>query len=217
MLYTLGRKDMAGYVAKYDFAHEPGTYWHYSSGDTNLLSAAFAQAIGPTRYHKFPWVELFNKLGMTSVTWETDQAGTYIGSSYLYATPRDLAKFGLLYLMDGVWENQRLLAPGWVAFSRTFAPAQINVEDREEMNYGAHWWINQGAAEAGISKAWPDAPDDTFAALGHWGQSIVIIPSQNMVLVRTANDRRYGEFSLNKFIALAIETFGQKTVGSPNE
>jgi CubicO group peptidase (beta-lactamase class C family) len=151
---------------------------------------------------------LFDRIGMSRATWERDQAGTFVGSSYLYATPRDLAKFGYLYLHDGQWAGERILAEGWVDYTRTLAPAwstmPLTEEDKED-NPGAHWWLNKGLPERQVPPPWPDAPADTFAALGHWGQSIFVIPSLDLVIVRTADDRD-GTFKKNTLLKLITDS-----------
>jgi CubicO group peptidase (beta-lactamase class C family) len=147
---------------------------------------------------------LFKAIGMRYTTLERDGAGTPVGSSYLYTTARDLARFGYLYLHDGVWQGRRLLPEKWVRYTTTMAPAyymtELNPEDAKE-NYAAHWYINVGIPERGQKPPWPDAPADTFAALGHWGQSLFVIPSLDMVAVRLADDRD-GTFDKNRYLGL---------------
>lgn len=209
MLYTLGRKDMGAFVAKYKPRSEPGSDWYYSSGDSILLSAALAQAIG-NQYAFYPWKRLFEPLGMESVTWETDSHSVFIASSYLYATPRDFARFGYLYLRNGEWNGEQILPLDWVSFSTRLAPAYQKEDNTGGGNYAAHWWINRSDSKKGIPKAWAELPDDLFFAGGHWGQSIVVIPSLDLVLVRNANDRNKGIFELEHYISLVIDTFGEK-------
>lgn len=207
MLYTLGRKDMGAFVAKYKPRSEPGSDWYYSSGDSNLLSAALAQAIGG-QYPFYPWERLFKPLGMSSVTWETDGSKVFVASSYIYASNRDYARFGFLFLHNGEWDGEQILPLDWVSFSTRMAPAYESEDNTGGGNYGAHWWINRGDEQKGVPKAWPQLPDDLFFAGGHWGQSIVVIPSLDMVLVRTANDRNKSEFETEHYLKLAIDTFG---------
>ncbi|QXI46988.1 beta-lactamase family protein [Pseudomonas anuradhapurensis] len=185
MLYTRGHGDMAAYTAARGTAAEPGRRFLYSSGDSNLLAAALRGMLGADRYPDYPWHALFTPLGITSAVWERDRAGTYVGSSYLYLTARDLARIGLLLQRDGRWQGRQLLPEAWVAFNRTpFAHADTMAG---EANPGGHWWLNQPLA--GAARPWPHAPADTYAALGHWGQALYVLPRQKLVIVRYADDR----------------------------
>ncbi len=183
MLYTRGRADMPAFVASHDLSHAPGSRWRYSSGDTMLLMAVLRGAVGEAAYADYPWTALFDPLGITRATWERDAAGNYVGSSYLHASARDLAKWGLLYLNDGVWDGRRILPEGWLAYTLTLAPAHQTGDTRQ----GALVYLNTGDP-----RPWPTAPADTFAALGHWGKSIFVIPSLDLVAVRLGDDREYG-------------------------
>lgn len=185
MLYTRGRRDMAAYTAARPAAQAPGTRFLYSSGDSNVLAAALRGMVGEQAYADYPWRALFEPLGITSATWERDGSGTYVGSSYLYLTARDLARIGLLMQRDGHWGDRQLLPPSWVAFNTTsFAQAKAMPG---EANPGGHWWLNRPLA--GGQAPWPDAPNTTYAALGHWGQALYVLPAQQLVIVRYADDR----------------------------
>ena len=185
MLYTRGHADMAAYTAARPAAVAPGQRFLYSSGDSNLLAAALRSMVGAERYGQYPWDALFTPLGITSAVWERDASGTLVGSSYLYMSARDLARIGLLMLREGRWQSQQVLAKDWVAFNRTlFAKA---VAQPGEANPGGQWWLNQPLPGAG--RPWPSAPAETFAALGHWGQALYVLPSENVVIVRFADDR----------------------------
>lgn len=204
MLYTAGRTDMARYTASYPLRYRPGTRWYYSSGDTNMLSAILRKTMSEEEYQNYPWAKLFEPIGMKNMTFERDGSGTFVGSSYIYGSPRELAKFGFLYLNDGVWDGKRILPEGWVTLSRTMAPAFYAHPEREDAwdgNYGAQWWQNGDAP--GLKAPWPDAPMDTYVASGHWGQRIYVIPSLDIVAVRVGDDRRHppeGGFSDNEFL-----------------
>ena len=195
MLYTIGHDDMARYTAMRDLAHAPGDVWSYKSGASVLLMAALKKIVGEEDYPDWPWRVLFDPLGMRSVVFERDGAGTFVGSSYLYATPRDLARFGQLYLDDGCWNGEHLLPEGWVAYAGTLSPP-LRHEQNGGTGFGAHWWVR---SEEG-------APTDMLMALGHWGQSITVLPREGLVIVRTADDRD-GTFSRRRFIELALEAF----------
>ncbi|MGB0524574.1 MAG: serine hydrolase, partial [Flammeovirgaceae bacterium] len=141
-------------------------------------------------YWNFPQKELFTKLGITSMTLEPDPSGTFIGSSFAYATARDWAKLGLLYLKDGVWNQERILPEGWVNYTSTPTPAAIGGQ------YGAHFWMDAGDRKQ--EKKWKGVPKDMYYMSGFDGQSITIIPSLKLVIVRLsysqANSEEFGKF-----------------------
>ena len=185
MLYTRGRTDMPAFVASHQGEATPGSRSRYSRGDSNVLSAALKGMVGAKVYADYPWTALFEPLGITSAVWETDASGTFVGSSYAYMTARDLARVGLLMQRDGRWGERQLLPKAWVEFNRTAFAAYQPLPG--EAVPGGHWWLNQ--AVAGAAKPWADAPADSFAALGHWGQALYVLPSEGLVIVRYADDR----------------------------
>ena len=195
MLYTRGRADMAAYTAARPAAAEPGQRFLYSSGDSNVLAAALRTMVGPEHYRQYPWDALFTPLDITSAVWESDASGTLVGSSYLYMSARDLARIGLLMLRDGRWQAQQVLPKEWVVFNRT--PFAKVVAQAGEANPGGHWWLNQPLP--GTARPWPDAPANTFAALGHWGQALYVLPDEHLVVVRYADDRD-GRFQHNELL-----------------
>ncbi|MHA6193276.1 serine hydrolase domain-containing protein [Pseudomonas wadenswilerensis] len=196
MLYTSGRDDMAGFTAAHGVAAAPGQRFLYSCGDSNVLSAALRQMVGAEAYANYPWQALFEPLGIRHAVWERDAQGTFVGSSYLYMTARELAQIGQLMLDDGRWQGRQLLPAEWVKFNRQ--PFDSPVEPGEAMP-GGHWWLNH-------ANAWPDAPADTFAALGHWGQALYVIPRQRLVIVRYADDRD-GSFQHNTLLRHVVAAF----------
>jgi CubicO group peptidase (beta-lactamase class C family) len=122
---------------------------------------------------------LFERIGMRAL-WEYDPQGVFYGSSLLWATARDYAKFGYLYLRDGVWDGERVLPEGWVDFGRTPGPAQ-NTD-----TYGAQWWLTpaHGPGRPGRSLITDNSMSDAFSAQGYEGQIIVVVPSKDLVMVR---------------------------------
>lgn len=166
MLFGEGKADVAHYAASLPLEQEPGTYWSYASGTTNIVARAAGQAAGGD-LRPYMWERLFGPLGMTSPIPKFDEAGTFIGSSYCFCTARDFARFGLLYLRDGVWEGERLLPEGWVDYARTPTWQQEGVEAR----YGAHWWLDVGGP-------------GSFSANGYDGQYIILAPDLDLILVR---------------------------------
>ena len=195
MLYTAGRKDMAYFTGSRHIDVTPGKVWEYSSGNTNLLMGILKNIL-KEQYIDYPWKKLFNVIGMHNVTWEKDASGTYVGASYIYAPPRELAKFGFLYLNDGIWNKQRILPEGWVEYSGKLIesfyewPNSFNRIKKKKATPGAHWWGNHAVSKKNAKlRSFPGFPHDMLVALGHWGQSIVVIPSLDVVAVRTADDR----------------------------
>jgi len=206
MLYTRGHSDMAAYTAARPAAVGPGQRFLYSSGDSNVLAAALRGMVGEQGYGDYPWQALFIPLGIESAAWERDASGTLVGSSYLYMSARDLARIGLLMLRDGRWQSQQVLHRDWVAFNRRLFP-QAKASPGEA-NPGGHWWLNQPLPGSG--RPWPDAPADTFAALGHWGQGLYVVPQEQLVIVRYADDRD-GQFQHNELLkrVLAAQAEGR--------
>ena len=205
LLYGQGSKDGARFTARHRLRDAPGTSWMYSSGDAVTLAAVVGAALRPTYGERFPWSALLGRIGAGHSTMERDAAGTYNGASFWYATTRDAARLGLLYLADGCWQQQRILPEGWVAEAAAVNPAfkKKRIAAQPSDVYGRLFWLNRAVPEAGIPKPMPDVPDDAFAAQGHWGQSVTIIPSLDLVIVRFADDRD-GAFDFNHFLKLAI-------------
>jgi CubicO group peptidase (beta-lactamase class C family) len=174
--------DAAGYAAKSELEAPLDTKFTYSSASTNLLSRLVREVLGSdSAYREFPYRELFAPLGMNQVVIEPDAAGTYVGSSYMWCPARDWARFGLLYLHDGVWNGHRILPEGWVRYSATPTPTLASGV------YGAQFWTPvQQSDDAGLYEkfVWPRVPEDAFLAEGFEGQMVVIIPSRQTVIVR---------------------------------
>jgi len=205
MLYGVGSDDMAFMVANEPKRDAPGTTWMYSSGDSVLLSRVVANALQPHHGEYYPWATLFDRIGAKNVTWERDGSGTFVGSSYVYATPRDMARFGLLYLHDGCWGTERILPEGWVTQSAAVNEAfkLKPITDDPTDVYGWQFWLNAAVPEQSIAQPFPDVPADMFAARGHWGQSITMIPSLDLVVVRVGDDRD-GSTDFNELLKRAI-------------
>jgi CubicO group peptidase (beta-lactamase class C family) len=168
--------DMAGFAVNASVIAPPGQRWAYSSATTQLLARIIRDAAGgPEQTLALAWRELFNPLGMRSVTLEFDGAGTLQGSTYMLASARDWARFGLLYLNDGVVGGKRILPEDWVDFS---AAATLDTD------YGAGFWTNRSEHERARGRVRAGMPRDAFYASGDLGQRTVILPSQHMVVVR---------------------------------
>jgi CubicO group peptidase (beta-lactamase class C family) len=170
--------DAAAVAAASPLVAEPGTRFHYSSGTTNIISALMRSAVGSDSAHvTLPRHALFDRIGMHSAVIEPDPSGTLVGSSFMYATARDWARFGMLFLDDGVWNGERILPEGWVAYSTAPAAAADGA-------YGAQWWLNAGTATDSTRRTWPAVPRDAYFASGFQGQYIVILPRHRLVIVR---------------------------------
>jgi CubicO group peptidase (beta-lactamase class C family) len=168
--------DMAGFAVKAELIAPPGTRWHYSSPTTQLLARIVRDAVGgPEQTLAFAWRELFNPLGMRNVTLEFDGVGTLQGSTYMLASARDWARFGLLYLNDGVVGGKRILHEDWVDFC---AAATLDTD------YAAGFWTNRSEHENAKGRVRLGIPRDAFFASGDLGQRIVIMPTQHLVVVR---------------------------------
>jgi hypothetical protein len=168
MLYC--EPDFAKYACMKPLVNPPGTKWSYSSGSANIVSYLIRKAIGnDPDYYRFVQTQLFQKIGIRNAVFEVDPTGTLAGSSYLYATARDYARFGLLYLHDGIFGSERILPEGWVKYTTTAA-------SESNGKYGALFWLNQ-------SGEFPSAPADLFSCNGHDGQHIFIIPSKDLIVV----------------------------------
>jgi CubicO group peptidase (beta-lactamase class C family) len=168
--------DMAGFAVNAAVVAPPGSRWAYSSPTTQILARIIRDAVGgPEQTLAFAWRELFNPLGMRNVTLEFDGAGTLQGSTYMLASARDWAKFGLLYLNDGIVGGKRILHEDWVDFS---AAATLDTD------YGAGFWTNRSDHPSARGRVRLGIPRDAFFASGDLGQRIVIMPSQHLVVVR---------------------------------
>jgi len=188
MLFGEGRRDVARWAANRRLIRDPGTHWNYSSAGTLLISDALTRVIVPDprdandrRARMRAWMNtaLFDRIGMRPLV-EFDPQGTFYGSSLFWATARDYARFGYLYLRDGVWNGQRVLPQGWVDFARTPGP------DANTDIYGAHWWLTPPDGTGRPARSLIVNPDltDAFSAQGYEGQIIVVAPSKDLVLVR---------------------------------
>lgn len=192
----LRSRDTAGYALARPLEHIPGSHWQYSSGTTNIVSRIIRDSVGGSvaDYHAFPRKALFDKVGMTSAIMEVDAAGTFVASSFMYASARDWARFGLLYLQDGVWEGERILPSGWVSYSRTPSPTVPLGQ------YGAHFWTNGGVLTASTAKPLKSLPADTFYASGYEGQYVVVIPSRKLVVVRLGLTKKIKSWDMEYFV-----------------
>jgi CubicO group peptidase (beta-lactamase class C family) len=170
--------DMAGFAAAQPAKEPPGSSFEYTSGNTVLLDRLLGEKVGggPAGLRAFARRELFDPLGMGEVTMEFDGQGTFVGSTYVYASARDYARFGMLYLRDGITpDGMRLLPEGWVGWSRTSTLGAP---------YGAGFWTNDGPSDLARRRVAGGFPKDGFFASGTMGQRIYVVPSEHLVVVR---------------------------------
>ena len=178
--------DMASFAASKSLAKTPGKKWKYSSGTTNIISRILRHAINDDqRYWSFPTQALFEPLGMTTAVLESDNSGTLVGSSLVWASARDWARFGQLYLDQGSWNGKQLLPPIWIQQARRASRGSKG-------GYGAHWWISRRKSRA-------DLPNDSYSAEGYQGQLLLVAPTQRTVIVRLGQTPKKSGFDANAF------------------
>jgi CubicO group peptidase (beta-lactamase class C family) len=189
MLYGVGSKDALSFITSHPLRDTPGTKFAYSTGDSTLLAAVVRSALEAKHGEEYAWKLLYDVIGMTTVVQERDSKGNPLGGTNLYATARDYARFGFLYLNDGCWDSQRLLPEDWVTRSTVPSPAFRAVSPGAEPN-GWQWWLNVRVPEQGVTELpWKEMPEGSYAANGHWGQYIIVVPSLDLVVVRLGDDR----------------------------
>jgi len=191
------KADMGGYTVTRPLKSKPGVIFYYSSGNSNILSRIIRQSIGDSQYYRFPYEELFYKLGMYQTVLEPDASGTFVGSSYMYATARDWARFGLFYLNDGVCNRERILPEGWVVQSTRPVPP-------DSRGYGYQLWLNTGSDSS--IKHFPAAPADMFYADGFESQLVFIVPTKKLVIVRLGLTQ-HNNFNGNQFLHEVLAAF----------
>ena len=179
---------VADQAGGWPLAAQPGTVFRYANNDTVLAIRGLQHVLGDgEKSLRFPFESLLWKIGMTRTVPETDWQGTFILSSQVWTTARDLARLGLLHLNDGMWDGERILPAGWRDYVRRNGPAQ---PPGDGYGYGATWWtFPEGSG----------LPQDAIAARGNRGQYVVVIPSRDLVIVRRGFDRTGMGFDLNAF------------------
>ena len=189
--------DVFTHAVSFPLEVPPNTRWRYLNSDPLTLGRIVRQKVEARgeSYHAFPWRALFDRIGMKSVVLETDAWGDFIMTGFDYASARDWARFGMLHLQDGVWEGERILPAGWSRFVSTPAPAS------EDRGYGALFWLNAGGDYDRI-------PADAYWPSGFMGQTTMIIPSREMVVVRLGpSPGRFGPY-LNKLVGDVLDAVG---------
>jgi CubicO group peptidase (beta-lactamase class C family) len=197
LAYWVGKSSIAG-MRDRGLIREPGTYYDYENYDTLLAVYAMKLALGSDEaYQQFPRRALLDKIGMRNTLVSTDRFHDFILSSQVYANARDLARFGLLYLQNGVWDGERLLSEDWIKFVRTPAPAT-----RERGNfYGGQWWL--------VPDDRKDVPGDAYSTAGNRGQYVVVVPSHDLVIVRRGLDfggQGFDQWDMTREVLKAFKT-----------
>ena len=190
--------DMAGYAEHAHLKTVPGSKWEYTSGNTLILSRMIRDAMGGRAEDvvEFARKELFEPLGITTATIEFDATGTPVGSIYIFASARDWARLGVLYLNDGVVHGRRILPEGWVNYS---AAPTLGTD------YGAGFWTNRGSHGDANERIYAGMPEDAFYGSGNLGQRIVVIPSAGLVIVRLGLTHSLG-FDMKGLLRLVADT-----------
>ncbi|MGB1775722.1 MAG: serine hydrolase domain-containing protein [Synechococcus sp.] len=183
--------DMGAFAAAQPLTAVPGQRWAYASGTTAILSNGLRHAINDDdRYWRYPYERLFHPIGMSTAVLETDASGHFVGSSFGWASARDWARFGMLYLNEGRWNGVQLLPEGWTQQAR-------RISRGSGRNYGSHWWINRGRRH-------PNLPRSSYSAEGYQGQLLLVAPSHNAVIVRLGQTPEPGDFDRNRFAAAVL-------------
>ena len=192
--------DMAGYAERARLVAAPGRRWSYSSASTQILARIVRDTVGGSgeAVQRFAREQLFEPLGMRHVTMEMDGTGTPVGAHYVLATARDWARFGRLYLDDGMAAGRRILPAGWAAFS---ASATLDTD------YGAGWWTNRSDHPRALGRQRLGMPRDAFFASGNLGQRIAVVPSAHLVVVRMGRSLTpgYDVEGFARLVAAAVE------------
>lgn len=196
-----GGIDSAADAAAGELKSPPGTRWMYANYDTLLLMKSAREVIkNDAEYLTLPRRELFNRIGMRHTFPEVDAFGNFVLSSQVYTTPRDLARFGLLYLHDGMWHDERILPEGWVKYSTTPAPAYKKSVGEDKRGYGKQWWLYGGM---------DGVPPDTYSTAGNRGQFCTVVPSRDLVVVRMGIDPMWqADWSQPRFVAQVLKALG---------
>lgn len=191
------KADFARYAYEQPLRYAPGMRWYYSSGTTNIVNYLMRRDIGnDPEYYQFATNRLFNEIGMPHAVFEVDASGTQVGSSYIYATTRDYARFALLYLNDGVFNGERILPEGWVEYS-------VAEATDSQGKYGSGFWLN-------LDASLPSAPANMYRCQGHDGQRIFILPDEELAIVVLGySPRKTNDMDFDRLIGDVLNTLDE--------
>ncbi len=210
MLYGDGHRDIAEYASSKKVIEKgPGYKWNYTTGTPAITMGVLKQVYGQ-EYDEMPWKNFFDRIGMSNVHFERDPVGVFNGGSSAFATPRDMARIGYLYLNNGLWNGEEILSKDWIYKTMQVSPgyesAGTVIRDiTDDGVYGGSVWLNK-KVKSGFGKPYPTLPDDMYMALGHYGQMVIVLPSQKMVIARTGYDQEYNS-KLDEFVSRALSCF----------
>lgn len=218
-------KDVALNVAKTEMKFPPDVQFNYGTHEAMFAMGMLKKAMNnQEKYENFPWDALFTPLNMKSIVFERDLSKTFLGGSGGWGTAKDYAKLGFLLMNNGVWEDKRILPDWWRKFAfDTVAPALVNRESEQGQqrlnveSYGAYWWLNK-KLKMNKQKPYPSAPSDLVQAMGFRGQTMALLPSQGIILVRMGSDGRkpHKKLKRDKMYKLLLASLIEKE-GGENE
>jgi CubicO group peptidase (beta-lactamase class C family) len=195
MLFGEGKEDVAGYTAKLPLSHEPGTFFNYSSGTTNVLSRIVADQVGyGDAYRSYLKSHLFGPLGMKSAEATFDATGVFIASSYVHASALDFAKFGLLYLRGGEWDGKQLISRSWAST----AQVPLSLDEESGAYYSWQWWVTGDRF-------------GTYWASGYEGQMISVVPALDSLILRFGHTPEENYPALDQWRARVLEVLAKES------
>ena len=195
MLFDEGMLNQGYFASHYPLIKLPGTFYNYSTGTTNILSLIMKNKLSQNGIDYYDFVEknLLIPLGLKNTTLEFDKSDTFIGGSSVYASARDYAKFGYLYLRDGVWDGDQIISKDWVDMTRTPSKHTYNLYSNK------FWHVNEFRENAF------NFPTDTYYCAGFGGQYIMIIPSKDLIMVRLGETYNTSTNTLLSFLGEIIK------------
>jgi len=220
MLFADGYPNLVKYISHLKFSSTPGKEWNYSSVNA-ILEMAIIRKVYGSEANDMPWNALFRPLNIKSAHFEKDRDGTYVGAAYVHLSANDLAKIGELYLADGVWKGKRILPQGWVQ-DVTGKPVELSMGHGRDIKasfadgvYGqGGFWMNKSVN--GFRKPFPHLPENILFASGLFGQKLIILPDQNLVIARTAHDDPEVDLPIDPIIGNALKCFAPESADTPH-
>ncbi len=206
-LYGEGISDFASYYFSLPYSNSIENNWNYSTGDSHILMHILRQVYSPLEYDFMPWRDLFDPLGISDATFERDHTGLYLGGAYIFLSHPSLYKIGQ-FVSDEI-KRPQLLPAHWMDYALTPRPNSLFTEEMIEEEKApaipaAHWWVNRPSNPTNQTVPWPRAPSDTFAAFGVFGQMMFVIPSEDLIIIRLAQDIR-GGFDKAHFLDVTLQ------------